>query len=226
LSTITLYMAPGTCARIPAVVLEEAGADFDTQVIRFMKGQHKSPEYKAINPKGKVPALVIDGKVLTENPAIIYYLNTRFPDAGLMPDATDACTQALQFADLSFCASTLHPIVTRLRLPHFFAGEEAARTVWNLASDMMDEYFLLVEQRLANGDWWYGDTWSAMDAYLQWIFWRVAGAGYKVERFPNFINHQSRMDRRPSVQRALVREAEAEAILAAEGLVFTPPKLS
>ena len=85
MTAITLYMAPGTCARVPAIALEEAGVDFETQLIRFMKGQHKSPDYKKINPKGKIPALVIEGEALTENVAIITYLNQRFPDARLMP---------------------------------------------------------------------------------------------------------------------------------------------
>lgn len=225
MSSITLYMAPGTCARVPSILLEEAGAEFETEVIRFMKGEHKSPAYKAINPKGKVPALVIDGKVLTENPAITLYLDKRFPDAGLLPRAADDYAMAIQFADLSFCASTLHPIVTRLRLPHFFAGNDAAGIVWNIASEAMDEMFGLIEQRLNVGPWWYGETWSAMDAYLSWIFWRVAGAGYGVERFPKFSDHHVRISERPSVQRALVREAEAETVLSAEGLVFTPPEM-
>ena len=62
-----LYMAPGTCARVPSIALEEAGEAFDSVLIRFMKGEHKAPTYKSLNPKGKVPTLVIDGKELTEN---------------------------------------------------------------------------------------------------------------------------------------------------------------
>ena len=172
-----------------------------------------------------MPALEIDGKVLTENPAIIYYLNKRFPGVNLLPETNDDYEQAQQLADLSFCASTLHPIVTRLRLPNFFAGEAAAREVWNTASDAMDEYFQLVEDRLNKSPWWFGENWSAIDAYLYWIFWRVEGAGYQVERYPNFIDHKSRSESRTSVQKALAREAEAEKILAAENLDFKPPKI-
>ena len=225
MTSITLYLAPGTCARVPAILLEEAGAAFETRVIRFMKGEHKAPAFKSINPKGKVPALEIDGKILTENPAIIYYLNTLFPKANLMPVVNGVYDQALQLADLSFCASTLHPIVTRLRLPHFFAGETAVREVWNRAKDNMDEYFQLVENRLHVSPWWYGENWSALDAYLYWIFWRVEGTGYQVNRFPRFFDHKLRSESRPAVQKALAREADAEAILAAEGLVFTPPEI-
>ena len=67
----TLFMAPYTCARVTAIALEEAGVEFDAHLIRFMRGEHKSPEFKARNPKGKVPALEIDDEVLTENVAIL-----------------------------------------------------------------------------------------------------------------------------------------------------------
>jgi glutathione S-transferase len=216
-------MAPGTCARVPCILLEAASAQFETRLIRFLKGEHKSPAYKAINPQGKVPALQIDNTVLTENPAIIYYLHQRFPEAALLPTDADAKARAVLMADLSFCASTLHPIVTRIRLPHFFAGEQAARAVWENACKAMDEYFQLIETRLVQGPWWYGNQWSALDAYLYWIFWRVEGAGYDVKRFPKFGDHKLRSEARPAVKRALAREAQAQAILEQEGLAFVPP---
>jgi len=225
MSDIVLYMAPGTCARVPCILLEEAEVDFQTRVVRFLKGEHKAPAYKALNPQGKVPALQIDGVVLTENPAIIYYLSERYPDARLLPPAADAKAKASLLADLSFCASTLHPLVTRIRLPQFFAGPDAARAVWDKACAAMDEYFHLIEARMDKGPWWYGNDWSALDAYLYWIFWRVEGAGYDVKRFPGYCSHKQRSETRPAVKRALEREAQAEAQLANEGLSFTPPPL-
>src|SRR5690348_7587709 len=75
----TLWMAPYTCARVTAIALEEAGVEFDTRLVRFMRGEHKSAEFKTRNPKGKVPALEIDGNVLTENVAILSYLAERLP---------------------------------------------------------------------------------------------------------------------------------------------------
>lgn len=221
MSATILYMAPGTCARVSAIALEELGIDFESRVIRFMKGEHKSAAYKRHNPKGKVPALVHEGETLTENVAIISYLNDRY--GGLMPDAPDAIGRARQLADLCFCASTLHPLVTRIRMPHFFAGENASAAVRAMAVQAMDEYFQLVESRLEDRDWWYPPGWSAMDAYLSWVFWRVRGAEYDVSRFPRYVGHFERIQERPAVQRALAREAEAEAILREEGLLFIPP---
>lgn len=122
-----LYMAPGTCARVSAICLEEADIEFESVVVQFLKGEHKSPEFKKLNPKSKVPTLVIDGEPLHENVAIISYLNERFPEAALLPTATNALERSRQLADLCFCSATLHPLVARIRVPEFFAAEESAR---------------------------------------------------------------------------------------------------
>ena len=222
---MVLYVAPGSCARVPTIALEEIGVAFDTRLVRFMAGEHKSPDYKRFNPKGKVPALVIDGEALTENVAIILYLNERFPDAGLLPPPNAAMEKARQIADLSFCSSTLHPLVTRIRMPQIFAAPEATRSVWERGCEGMGEYFKLIDDRLSTQAWWWGDTWSAMDAYLFWVFWRVEGAGLPVGDFTHFVAHAARVQQRPSVQRALAREAEQTRQLDAEGLLFTPPPL-
>ena len=218
-----LFMAPGTCARVSAICLEEAGVAFETQLVRLMKGEHKSPAFKAHNPKGKVPALVIDGHTLTENLAIIHYLNETHPSAKLLPSATTPIERALVLADLSFCASTLHPIVSRIRMPQLYGGPEAARAVWEKGCAAMTEYFALVEDRLANQAWWAGDEWSAIDAYLYWVFWRVEGAEFDVSNVPAFTAHARAMEQRPAVQRALAREDAAIKQLEAEGVSFKPP---
>lgn len=226
MTDILLYMAPGTCARVSAIALEEAGLEFKTHLIRFMKGEHKSPAYKKINPLGKVPSLAIDDVVLTENVAIITYLNQRFPEAKLMPEGSDLFARAQQLADLSFCSSTLHPIVTRIRMPQFFASNEAVKSVWGKGCEAMSEYFKLIDERLSEGPWWYGENWSAIDAYLYWIYWRVEGADFPVGNYASFQDHKSRMELRPAVQKALAREAEAIKQLESEGLTFTPPKIN
>ena len=226
MSSIQLYMAPGTCARVPSICLEEAGQDFESIVIRFMKSEHKSPDFKQLNPKGKVPTLVIDGEALTENVAIITYLNDCFPEAKLLPEASDSLSRARQIADLSFCSATLHPIVTRIRMPQFFASEDSAQSVWEKGCTAMEEFFGLIESRLTDQPWWYGDQWTAMDAYLYWVFWRVEGADFDVTPYPRFKDHSRRVEERPAVQRTLAREKAAEAQLEAEGLNFKPPPRS
>ena len=225
MTEIILYFAPGSCSRVPLIALFETGADFDTSLVRFMKGEHKSPAYKQLNPKGKVPLLVVDGEALSENVAILSHLNNQFPAARLLPPVASPIDAARQTADLCFCSATLHPLVTRIRMPGSFAGPEAARIVWGKACEAMREHFQMVEDRLADCDWWYGKDWSIIDAYLGWVFWRVEGADFPVADYPRFSDHAQRLAARPSVQQAMAIEAEANATLEAEGLMFKPMPL-
>ena len=227
MSKTILYAAPGTCARVTCIALEEIGLEFETRLIRFMRGEHKQPEHLARNPLGKVPCLEFDGHLLTENVAILEFLNQRFPDAQLLPKASDAFEHASHMADLCFCAATLHPIVSRIRIPHFVAGPEVARAVYDAACKAMQPNFELIDRRLAQaGPWWYGAQWHAMDAYLYWVFWRVEGAEFDLSGYRNFTAHARAMEQRAAVQRAIAREGQMTAQLEAEGLVFTPPPLS
>ena len=89
----------------------------------------------------------------------------------------------------------------------------------------MNEYCSLIDDLLANQPWWYGEQWSVVDAQLYWIYWRVAGTDYDVGPFGNFQEHAKRMEDRPSTQRALAHEGEAQAQHEAEGLAFEPPSI-
>src|SRR6202034_3828193 len=82
---ITLYYAANTCALASHIALEEAGADYTTVRLDFSRSQQRSPEYLAINPKGRVPALVTDRGILTETPALLAFIAQTYPRAGLMP---------------------------------------------------------------------------------------------------------------------------------------------
>lgn len=222
--SVTLFMAPGTCARVAAIGLFEAEVPFEPQLVRFMAGEHRSPAFLTVNPLGKVPALRIDGTVIVENTAIVRYLARRFPRAALMPLVSEALEDAHQVADLCYCAATLHPIVTRIRIPTFFAETpEAQASVYRRAVEAMVQSLALAERRLRNQSWWYGEDWSLMDAYLNWVWFRITGAGFDPAPFPALSDHDRRIAERPSVRRALELDAEMEARLEAEGLRFRPP---
>ena len=149
MADLLLYMAPGSCSRVSLTALLETGADFETSLVRFMKGDHKSPAFRQLNPKSKVPLLIADGQALSENVAILFHLNRLYPNAHLMPKAASAIEEARQLADLCFCSATLHPIVTRLRLPKLVAGPDAAQAVWDKACAVMRDHFQLIENRLS-----------------------------------------------------------------------------
>ncbi len=214
----TLYAAPGACSRVPMITLEEAGAAFDVELIRFMRGAHKQPSFLALNPKGKVPCLVTPEGPLTENPAIALYLAEQFD--GLLPKAETSIDRANITADLVFCSATLHPIVSRMRVPMFMAeGPDAISSVKEKAVEAMAPMAKLIDDRLSDRPWWYGDDWSILDAYIFWVWFRIVGGGFPTKPYPNWAAHAARMNARPAVIRALAREAEMQSTLEAEGLL-------
>ena len=104
---LTLYFAPGSSSMAVHIALHEIGIPFESRPMSFKTGM-RAPEFLALNPEGKVPVLLIDGRPLTEVAAILFYLAKRFPDAELLPhDDLEAEAQALSW--MSFIASTLHP---------------------------------------------------------------------------------------------------------------------
>src|SRR5882762_4049265 len=176
MTEMTLYFAPDSCARVPLIALEEIGAPYRIEVVAFMSGQHRSAEYLALNPKGKVPTLVVDGEPLSENVAILTWLAERFPQADLLPTPENSFSRARLISDLAYCASGLHPIVTRLRIPQFFCDTpDGSRRVFEMAEGAIRPNFDLIDKRFADNLWWYGDRWSIVDAYVNWVWFRVTG---------------------------------------------------
>ena len=142
-----------------------------------------------------------------------------------MPEVSGGPEDAWQVADLCYCAATLHPIVTRIRIPGFFADTpEAQASVYKRATEAMVQALAVAERRLAAQPWWYGERWSLMDAYLNWIWFRIAGAGFDTAPFPALADHDRRNAERPSLVRIRALEAELEAQLESEGLRFRPPE--
>jgi glutathione S-transferase len=222
MTELTLYFAPDSCARVPLIALEEIGHPYTLETVAFMKGQHRSPEYLRLNPKGKVPTLVVDNAPLTENVAILTFLSERFPAAKLLPPARGSFADAQCLADLCYCASGLHPIVTRLRIPQFFCDTpEGQKRVFEMAEIAMRPNFALIERRLAENPWWFGESWSIVDAYINWVWFRVTGTQFDGSEYSHFARHDRQMRQRPAVQRALSISNGVADNLAAQGLAVT-----
>jgi glutathione S-transferase len=183
---LTLYFAPGSSSMAVHIALHEIGVSFEGRPMSFKKNDMRSPEFLALNPEGKVPVLIIDGRPLTEVAAILYYLAKCFPDAELLPrDDPEAEAQALSW--MSFCASTLHPARRH--------GLEYAKQVYGIA-----------DRRL--GDGWALGRYSVADIHLFRLYWRLANSLHPApEMFPNLTAHYQRMMARPAVQRTIEVEA-------------------
>src|SRR5882672_7491364 len=104
---LKLYYAPGTVALASHITLAESGADYTTERIDFKINQQNSPEYLAINPKGRVPSLVTDRGKLTETPAMLAFIAQSFPKAKLAPLDDAYAFAQVQSINSYFC-STVH----------------------------------------------------------------------------------------------------------------------
>ena len=115
MTQLTLYYTPGTCAQAVRIALEEAGAPYDLVRVDFAAGQQRTPEYLAVNPKGRVPALATPHGTLTETPALLAYVAQSFPEARLAPADAHGFARLQEFH--SYLASTVH-IAHALSLIH------------------------------------------------------------------------------------------------------------
>lgn len=203
---LKLYMMPFACSRVTLNALEEAGLEYETQTVNIFEGEQKTPEYLKIHPSGKVPALSVDGSIITENAAILLYLNALAPDAGLLPKAGSPLEQAKGHADLIWCASTFHPSIRQIRAPMRFTDGDVSG-VFAKGLEYTDAALARIEERVSSGRWWYGESWSIIDVYMNWCYTTAASAGYELDKFPAVQEHSQRVQARPSFERALAREA-------------------
>jgi glutathione S-transferase len=184
---LILYFAPGASSMAVHIALHEIGAPFEGRPISLAKRVQQAPAFLAINPEGKVPTLLIDGRPLTEVAAILYFLAKRFPQAGLLPEH-DVEGEAQAISWMSFIASSLHP-ARRL-------GVEGAKKMYELA-----------DQRLGEPEWALG-RYSIADIHLFRLYWRFANSVKPAPgTFPRLSAHYDRMMRRPAVQRTCEIEA-------------------
>jgi glutathione S-transferase len=183
---LTLYFAPGASSFAPHIALHEIGVPFEAKPMSFKQNDMRKPDYLALNPEGKVPTLVVDGRPLTEVAAILFYLAKRYPETGLLPpDDIEAQAQALSW--MSFIASTLHPARQR--------GLDYAKEAYGIA-----------DRRLGSG--WAIGRYSIADIHLFRLYWRLANSlRPEPGTFPNLTAHYARMMARPAVQRTIAAES-------------------
>jgi len=190
---LTLYFAPGASSMAVHIALHEIGVPFEGRPISLAKREQQAPDFLALNPEGKVPTLLIDGRPLTEVAAILYFLAKRFPQAALLPQAAglpqdDLEGEAQAISWMSFIASSLHP-ARRL-------GLEGAKKVYGLA-----------DQRLGERGWALG-RYSIADIHLFRLYWRFANSAKPAPgTFPRLSAHYDRMMLRPAVRRTCEIEA-------------------
>jgi glutathione S-transferase len=180
---LVFYFTPGTSSMAPHIALHEVGARFDARPLVLRSEEQTGAAYRAINPEGKVPTLVVDGRPLTEVAGILFYLARRFPEAALLPNG-DIEAEAQVISWMSFIASTVHPARQQ--------GLDHATGIYRIA-----------DKRLGAGEWAVG-SYSIADIHLFRLYWRFFNSLKPAPgTFPNLDAHYARMMARPAVRKTI-----------------------
>lgn len=206
------YMTPGSCSTGIHILLETLELPFEAHVLNLHAGQHRSPGYLALNPKGSIPALVLDdGRVLTEFGAIAYYLARQYPRARLLPTEPVLAAQALALLD--FAVGQVHGQGwTRVFTPESYLPEDlddADKPRWQAAVQargraLVQQGLALIERGLPEAGWATGPDFGIADAALFYnSFWADKTA---LPLPPRCTAHYRQVRARPVVQRVLAEE--------------------
>jgi glutathione S-transferase len=221
--TYRLFYSPGACSLAVHIVLEEIGAPFSLELVSS-RGEREgamtaTDEWRAINPKGRVPALSpVAGSaggapdLLTEVPAILHYLAARHPEAGLLPvePAAAACLEWMNWLSGNVHAMSYGQI---WRAQRFSADDAALPSIREQGRTNLAEQYGYIERLLGDGRTWaVPEGYSVVDPYLLVFFHWGQRIGLAMRgEYPAWSGLADRFVARPAVRRAL--EAEGVTIL-------------
>jgi glutathione S-transferase len=203
--SLKLFYSPGACSIVPHIALEEAGADFEPVRVMLAEGQHLKPDFLAINPHGRVPALGTDRGVITENPAILNFIADLYGAAGSVPRGdpyeTARCNELI-----CWFASSVHIAFAQVWRGSRFTDDEA---LWPAIETggraALAKQFAEIESLCGDG-WLVGGRFSAADGYATIFFRWGRRIGIDMSAFPAWSALVQRALERPAVQRVLARE--------------------
>ena len=188
--SITFFHSPHTRSSSTHTLLEELGAPYELRVLNMKAGEQRQPAYLAINPLGKVPAILDGDTVVTEQVAIFIHLADRFPQAGLAPSLDDP-QRGAYLRWLVYYAACFEPALVDRSM-----GREPAPHMSSPYGDF-DAMLGVIDAQLQRAPWLLGDSMSAAD--ILWgsaLGWGIAYAG--VPRLPALVEYAERMAARPA----------------------------
>ena len=144
---------------------------------------------------------------MTENAAILAFLDRQHPQAGLLPHGNDPVIDNQGLIDLVWCSGTLHPMVRQVRAPFKWTKGDPG----GVKADGIEKFAVECEKiaKRVDGQWWYGKSWSIIDVYVYWAYSTAEKGGFPLQDYPALLDHAARVRARPSFQRALSREKAA-----------------
>lgn len=200
-----LFYTPNTCSVASHIALIDAGASYELVRLDFAKEDQRKPDYLAINPKSRVPALVCDEGVLTETPALLAFIAQRFPAAKLAPlDHPFAFAKVQAFN--SYLCSTVHIAHAHRMRGYCWADEaEAIAAMQRKVPQSVTQGFELIERELS-GPWVMGVRYTICDPYLFTLAQWLQADGVDTSRLPRVMAHRARCAALPNVKRAIAEE--------------------
>jgi glutathione S-transferase len=205
--TIALYYGAGACSMAPHIVLNEIGVEYEPHKLNLAEKAQYAAEYLAVNPKGRVPALLIDGFVLTEVPALLTYLGQRFPQANLLPAGGEAMGRCLEW--LAYCSSTVHPAYAHLRRPERYLDDVAMHPPLQAKGEQnFIDSIGYINGKLEGKQYAAGGVYSVADAYLLVFFgWANGLKKFDMAKtYPHYSAWARRVLQRPAVQKVIALE--------------------
>jgi len=197
-----LYYARGTVAIAVAIALHEAGLEFEPVRLDFKAGEQTRPDYHAINPKGRVPALVTDSGILTETAAILDHIADLAPSAGLRP--SDPWQAARMREAMCYLASTMHVNHAHKARGHRWATEDSSFADMKAKSvETMTASAAHVETHMLKGPYVLGETFSLADPYLLVACSWLPGDGVDMAAFAKIRAFVEAMRARASVAQVI-----------------------
>lgn len=202
MADITFFHNPQSRGRIAHWMLEEVGVPYTTQILRFDKGEHKTPQYLAVNPMGKVPAIKHGDTVVTEAAAICAYLADAFPAANLAP-ASNSPERGTYYRWLFFGAGCVEPAI----VDHLFKRPPVDRPM-ALGYGSYEDTLNTLEKAVSAGPFLLGERFSAADVYVaSEIGWGMMAKG--IEPRKAFQEYLARCGERPAYKRAAAQDEQA-----------------
>jgi glutathione S-transferase len=204
--SIKLYYAPGACSLASHIALEEVGVPYDTQKMNLAEGDQKTPAYLRLNPRGRVPTLVVDDLVLTENVGILTYFGGGYPEAGLWPKKT--FDQAKLVSTLAWLSNTVHPAYGHIVRPERYATDDASKeNIKARGKETFQGYLEEIDRLLEGQKWTIANRYTVADPYLL-VFYRWANRQkMPVQKLVNYSALVQRVLARPAVQKVMADEA-------------------
>ena len=194
-----LYYAPGTISIAVAIALEEAGITYEAVKVDFASAEQTKPAYGQINPKGRVPALAVEGGILTATGALLDYIDDLAPDAGLRPE--DPVLKARMREVMYYLASTMHVNhAHKMRGSRWASQQSSFEDMTAKVPETMAASAAYISENGLKGPFVLGDEISIADCYLFVVCSWLEGDGVSVADYPKIRDFMATMDQRSSVR--------------------------